>query len=63
MNYETSNAIPINGQRFFLEAPIACGQEPGDNILPLSVRLLLQKGHTMRGGSFQPEEFTVGDCV
>jgi len=44
MNYETSNAIPINGQRFLLEALSARGQEPEDNILPLPVRLSFAKG-------------------
>ncbi len=39
-------AIPVNGQRFLLEALIACGQEPGDNILPLSVAPFFCKGAT-----------------
>jgi hypothetical protein len=56
MNYETGNAIPINGQRFLLEALIACGQERGDNILPLSVRLAFAKGSHDARRSFQPEE-------
>jgi len=37
------DAIPINGQQFLLEALIAFGQEPGDNILPLFVRLAFAK--------------------
>ena len=44
MNYEASNPIPVNGQRFLLQTLIACGKEPGDNILPLSVRLSFAEG-------------------
>jgi hypothetical protein len=65
MNHEINSAALYleRDSGFFLKTLIASRREPGDHILSLSVRTPFQRGHTMQGGCFQSEQFTVDDCV